>query len=304
MRAVPPVHQVNQPNQIPLYLSARWPLAIWNALFTDGTGFTPDPQKDEKWNRGAYLVEGLGHCGACHTPRGWAMQEKALDSRDSSFLAGANLDDWYAPSLRQNLATGLGQWSEAEIVQFLKSGSNGHGSAYGSMRDVINNSTPYLNDDDLNSISVYLKSLPPSAGETAYAYDGSTAAALLSGRDEAPGSALYASNCQSCHRETGAAAPPFVPALAGNPTVLAADAASLINIVLNGSAPLVVKGRPDAYRMPQFREQLNDQQIAEVVSFMRSGWGNRATAVTAHDVAELRKQTDPTSDEVVILKMR
>ena len=304
MRAVPPVHQVNQRPEVPLYLSPRWPLAIWNTFFTDSIGFTPDPQKDAQWNRGAYLVEGLGHCGACHTPRGWAMQEKALDSRDSSFLSGNNLDDWYAPSLRQDLATGLGRWSQEDIVQFLKSGSNGHGSAYGSMRDVINNSTPYLTDADLTSIAVYLKSLPASATETAYAYDGNTAAALLSGRDEAVGSALYASNCQSCHRETGAAAPPFVPALAGNPTVLAADAASLINIVLNGSAPLVVKGRPDAYRMPQFREQLNDQQIADVVGFIRNGWGNHAAAVTARDVAALRKQTDPTSDEVVILKMR
>jgi len=304
MRAVPPVHQVNQPNEIPLYLSLRWPLAIWNALFTGSAGFTPDPQKDAQWNRGAYLVEGLGHCGACHTPRGWAMQEKALDGQDSGFLFGAMLDDWYASSLRQNLSTGLGKWSQADIVQFLKTGSNKYGSAYGSMRDVINNSTPYLSDDDLTSIAVYLKSLPASAEEPAYAYDGTTATMLLSGHDDARGAKLYASNCQSCHRETGAAAPPFVPALAGNPTVVDPDAASLINVVLNGDGPLVVKERPEAYRMPQFREQLNDQQIADVVSFIRNGWGNHAAVASAHEVAELRKQTDPTSDEVVILKMR
>jgi mono/diheme cytochrome c family protein len=127
---------------------------------------------------------------------------------------------------------------------------------------------------------------------------------LLSGHDDARGAKLYASNCQSCHRETGAAAPPFVPALAGNPTVVDPDAASLINVVLNGDGPLVVKERPEAYRMPQFREQLNDQQIADVVSFIRNGWGNHAAVASAHEVAELRKQTDPTSDEVVILKMR
>ncbi len=130
MRAVPAVHQPNQPNQIPPYLSPRWPLAIWNALFTYSTGFTPDPQKDPQWNRGAYLVEGLGHCGACHTPRGWAMQEKALDAKDPAFLSGANLDEWYAPSLRQNASTGLGAWSQADIVQFLKAGSNQHGSTW------------------------------------------------------------------------------------------------------------------------------------------------------------------------------
>ncbi len=304
MREVPPVHQTNQPNTIPVYLSPRWPLAVWNVLFSPGTGFTPDPHNDAQWNRGAYLVEGPGHCGACHTPRGLAMQEKALDSQSSSFLSGANIDEWYAPSLRQDMATGLGTWSQADIVQFLKTGRNQHGSAFGSMHDVIANSTPYLNDDDLNSIAVYLKSLPAGGEQTAFTYDPSTAAALLAGKADAVGAGLYTSNCQSCHRETGAAAAPFVPPLAGNPIVMDKDASSLINVVLNGSGPLVVKGRPDAYRMPQFREQLTNQQIADVVTFIRNGWGNHAPAVAAKDVDDLRKHTDPSSDRVVLLKMR
>lgn len=304
MRAVPPVHQANIPSDIPVYLSPRWPLAIWDTFFTGHRGFTPDSQKDAEWNRGAYLVEGPGHCGACHTPRGWAFQEKALDAQDPGFLSGANLDDWYAPSLRQNVATGLGSWSQSDIVQFLKTGSNRHGSAFGSMRDVINNSTPYLTDDDVNSIAVFLKSLPATTNEAAYRYDGAAASALLSGEPDAVGAATYASNCQSCHRETGAAAPPFVPPLAGNPTVVDKDAASLINVVLNGSSPLVVKGRPDAYRMPQYREQLNDQQVADVVTFIRESWGNHADPVSAKEVGDLRKRSDPSSDRVVILKMR
>ncbi len=304
MRGVLPVHQAREPNDIPVYLSPRWPLAVWDALFTASPGFTPDPQRDAQWNRGAYLVEGPGHCGACHTPRGWVMQEKALDARDANYLAGANLDDWYAPSLRQDEATGLGTWSQADIVAYLKTGQNQHGSAFGSMRDVINNSTPYLTDNDLTSIAVYLKSLPARGEEPNYTYDGGTATALLAGKTDAVGAAVYASNCQSCHRETGAAAPPFVPSLAGNPVVVDTDAASLINLVLNGSAPLVVKGRPDAYRMPQFREQLTDQQIADSITFIRGGWGNHAPAVSAADVAALRKRTDPTSDRVVVLKMR
>jgi mono/diheme cytochrome c family protein len=304
MRSVPPVHQTNTPNDIPTYLSPRWPLAIWDTLFTSPAGFTANPQKDALWNRGAYLVEGLGHCGACHTPRGWALQEKALNSQNPNFLSGANLDDWYAPSLRQDVSTGLGTWSQPDIVQFLKTGRNQHGSAFGSMRDVINNSTPYLSDDDLNSIAIYLKSLPASGEEAPYTYDGATATMLLNGKTDAVGAAQYASNCQSCHRETGAAAPPFVPPLAGNPTVVDKDAASLINVVLNGSGPLVVKGRPAAYRMPQFREQLNNQQIADIVTFIRDGWGNHASAVSANDVGELRNRTDPASDRVVILKMR
>jgi mono/diheme cytochrome c family protein len=304
MRAVPPVHQVNQPSEIAAYLSFRWPLAIWDALFGGGTGFTANPQKDAQWNRGAYLVEGLGHCGACHTPRGLALEEKALDASSTSFLAGANLDGWYAPSLRQDRATGLGGWSQAEIVEFLKTGHNRHGSAYGSMRDVINNSTPYLTDDDLNGIAAYLASLPASTVEKAPVPDDTTAKALLAGTDATPGAAIYAGQCQFCHKETGAAAPPFLPPLAGNPTVLDKDAASLINIVLNGSAPLVVKGNPAPYRMPQYRAQLTNQQIADLVTFIRNGWGNSAPPVSASEVADLRKSTDPASDRVVILKMR
>lgn len=304
MRAVSAVHQVNQPSEIPAYIGFRWPLAIWNILFVGGAGFTANPQKDAQWNRGAYLVEGLGHCGACHTPRGWAFDEKALDADSAEFLAGANLDGWYAPSLRQNLATGLGGWSQAEIAEFLKTGHNRHGSAYGSMRDVINNSTPYLTDDDLNAIAAYLASLPADAVEKAPVPDDTTTKALLAGTEATPGAAIYAGQCRSCHGETGAAAPPFLPALAGNPTVLDTDPSSLINIVLNGSAPLVVKGNPAPYRMPQYRAQLTNQQIADVVTLIRNGWGNSAPPVSAREVADLRKSTDPASDRVVILKMR
>lgn len=304
MRAVPPVHQPNRASEIPAYLALRWPMAVWNALFTGGSGFTPNPAKDAQWNRGAYLVEGLGHCGACHTPRGWAFQEKALDCGNPAFLSGATLDFWYAPSLRGNVATGLGRWTPAEIAEFLKTGHNRHGSAYGSMRDVINNSTPYLSDDDLAAIAVYLASLPATATETAPVADEATATALLEGTAGTPGAAVYAAQCMSCHKETGAAAPPYIPALAGNPTVLDKDPASLINIVLNGSAPLVVKGSPAPYRMPQYRAQMSDQQIADVVTFIRNGWGNSAPPVSAGAVENLRKNTDPASDRVVILRMR
>ena len=304
MHDVPAVRQANPKNDIPNLLSPRWPLALWNTVYAPSPGFTPDPTKDAQWNRGAYLVEGPGHCGACHTPRGTAWEEKALDARDSRFLAGANLDDWFAPSLRRNLANGLGGWSPAEIAEFLKTGHNRHASAYGSMSEVINNSTPYLTDDDLAAIAAFLASLSATEQEAAWAYDSATAAALLNGKSDLAGAKLYAASCQSCHRETGASAPPYVPPLAGNPTVLDKDASSLINIVLNGSWPLVAKGRPDAYRMPQFREQLNDRQIADIVSFIRSAWGNKAGTVSAEDVAGLRKRSEPASDNIIVLKMR
>ncbi len=131
----------------------------------------PIPGHDAEWNRGAYLVQGLGHCGACHTPRGLMLQEKALSERGGAFLAGAELDGWSATDLRGNVRTGLGTWSAADIVQFLRTGHNQRGSAFGSMTDVLNNSTPYLSDADLHAIAVYLKSLPPTATEPAPAYD-------------------------------------------------------------------------------------------------------------------------------------
>ena len=304
MKDVPAVHQANKPDEIPSYLSFRWPLAIWSFLFTTSGSYADKPGHDAAWNRGAYLVQGLGHCGACHTPRGFAWQEKALDESGADYLAGAELDAWYAADLRGDVRTGLGTWSMDDLVKFLKTGHNRIDTAFGSMIDVVNNSTPYLSDADLAAIAVYLKSLPAASEQQPVAYDDATAAALRSGHVTAPGASVYSGTCANCHGADGKGFTPYIPALAGNPIVLDDDPSSLINLVLNGSNPLVVEGTPDAYRMPQFRQQYTDQDIADVVTFIRNGWGNKAPAVTAAKVGELRKSTDPTSDRVIILKMR
>lgn len=304
MKDVKPVHQVNRPAEIPYYLSFRWPLAIWDILFADSRPYTPNPGRDAQWNRGAYLVEGLGHCGACHTPRGWAWQEKALSDAGASYLAGAELDGWSAPDLREDMRTGLGTWSAADLAAFLKSGHNRDGAAFGSMIDVVNNSTPYMSDADIDAIVVYLKSLAPTATQTAYHYSDATTTTLAKNHPQQDGAVVYQGYCSSCHGEDGKGFGADMPPLAGNPTVLDGDPASLINLVLNGSTPLVVKGTPAAYRMPQFRVQLTDRQIADVVSFIRAGWGGDAAAVPTREVATLRQTTDPNSDRVIILKMR
>jgi alcohol dehydrogenase (quinone), cytochrome c subunit len=304
MKKVPPVKQANRPSEIPGYLSFRWPLVIWNFLFTESGLYVAKPNHDAAWNRGAYLVQGLGHCGACHTPRGWAFQEKALDEGRGSYLQGAELDAWSASNLRQDVRTGLGSWSEAEIATFLKTGHNAKGVAFGSMLDVVNNSTPYLNDDDLNAMASYLKSLSPIAAETAPLYDESTAKALSSGRAKQPGATLYLGYCVSCHGADGKGQGVYIPPLAGNPVLLDPNPTSLINLVLNGSQTIVVKGTPDSYRMPQYRVQLRDEEIADVLTFVRDAWGNGAAGVTANQVKALRPVTDPSSDQVIILKMR
>ncbi len=304
MKDVPAVRQANKPNEIPSLLSFRWPLALWDLVFTSSGSYVAKPEHDAVWNRGAYLVQGLGHCGACHTPRGFAFQEKALDESNANYLGGALLDAWLAANLRGDQRTGLGQWSQADLATFLKTGHNHDGTAFGSMIDVVNNSTPYLSDGDIHAMAVYLKSLPARGDQQAYAYNDATTTALHSGHATEPGAATYSGNCASCHGLDAKGFAPYLPPLAGNPTVLGGDPASLINLVLNGSTPIVVKGTPDAYRMPQFRLQLSDQEIADVVTFVRGGWGNQASPVTAAQVADLRKSTDPTSDRVVILRMR
>ena len=304
MKDVPVVRQANKPNEIPAWLSFRWPLALWNIVFTSSGSYVNKSDHDAQWNRGAYLVQGLAHCGACHTPRGIAFQEKALDESGDAYLSGAPLDGWLAANLRGDVRTGLGHWSQADLVEFLKTGHNHDGTAFGSMIDVVNNSTPYLSDSDITAIAVYLKSLSPNGGEAPYAYDEATTTALRGGHAGDPGAGTYATRCASCHGLDGKGAAPYMPPLAGNPTVLGTDPSSLINLVLNGSTPLVVKGTPDAYRMPQFRTELSDQQIADVVTFIRGGWGNQAAPVTVKEVVDLRKSTDPTSDQVTILKMR
>jgi len=304
MKQVPPVRQPNLKSEIPALLSFRWPLAFWNFLFMPSVGDVVKPDHDAVWNRGAYLVQGPGHCGACHTPRGIGLQEKALDDGSASFLAGAELDAWYAPSLRGDMRTGLGTWSTKDIGEFLKHGHNRVGSAFGSMTDVINNSTSYFSDSDIDAIALYLKSLPATSAQQAVAYDNATTDALRNSPTTQPGAAIYANDCASCHGFDAKGFISYMPALAGNPVVLDENPSSLINVVLNGSVPLVAQGTPDAYRMPQFRQQLSDQDAADVITFMRNRWGNQAPAVTATQVAKLRKATNPTGDQVVILKMR
>jgi mono/diheme cytochrome c family protein len=172
------------------------------------------------------------------------------------------------------------------------------------MTDVINNSTSYFSDSDIDAIAVYLKSLPASSAQQAVAYDNATTDSLRDDPTTQPGAAIYASDCASCHGLDAKGFISYMPALAGNPVVLDENPSSLINVVLNGSVPLVTQGTPDAYRMPQFRQQLSDQGTAEVITYMRNRWGNQAPAVTATQVAKLRKTTNPTSDQVIVLRMR
>jgi mono/diheme cytochrome c family protein len=303
---VAPVEQANKPSDISWPLNMRWPLAVWNLIFADPKPYAPKPDRDDRWNRGAYLVQGPGHCGSCHTPRGLTFQEVSLNEGSDRFLSGALLDGWKASSLRGEMDVGLGRWSEANIVEFLKNGHNEYASVYGSMMDAFNNSTQYLTDYDVGAIAHYLKSLPPSNGnaDNNYLYDPKTTD-FLRGADRKPlGARQYLNNCVWCHGYDGKGQGGQLVALAGNPNVIDADAESIINIILNGAGRVVKDEMPDSYRMASFRVVMSDADVAAVASFIRSGWGNKASAVQEKEVSELRDKTNATSNRVVILKMR
>lgn len=307
MNEVQPVRQANLPNEIPQWKSPRWPMAVWNLLFLDEDPYVADQSQSEAWNRGAYVIQGLGHCGACHTPRGLLFQEKALDESDGDFLAGALLDHWYASSLNGDPNSGLGRWSEADVAEFLGTGHNGFGTAFGTMVEVVNNSTAHMSEGDLTGMAAYLKSLPAQreSGEEPWSYEAGDAEKMMALNFEEPGSRVYYEYCSNCHRTDGRGYYPYQPPLAGNPVVMDPDPASLINITLNGSLRVIAEEGPDVNDMPYFRQLLSDREVADAVTFIRNAWGNQASAVTVEQVAEIREATDPTrNDDIYVLRMK
>ena len=293
MNGVTPVKQANRESDIKWPMNMRWPLKFWNMVFLDKDVYRDKAGKDVAWNRGAYLIQGLGHCGSCHTPRGVAFQEKALDESGSAFLTGGLLDNWFASNLTGEHNVGLGRWSEADVAQFLKTGANQHASAFGAMTSVINNSTQAMTDADVAAMSRYLKSLPAAggAGGAAYAYDAKATKVSLTRPANDAGARVYTAYCMHCHGVDGRGFAPMLAPLAGNPNVLEKDPSSLINVTLNGTEDLVIGGTPAAYPMPKYASVLSDQQVADVVSFVRAGWNNGAPAVGAGEVAKIRKAT-------------
>ena len=300
MHGVQPVAQQNKDSDIPWPLSMRWPLSVWRGIFApDVKAFQPKAGEDPVLARGRYLVEGLGHCGACHTPRSITMQEKALnDDKGGDYLSGSNapIDGWTASNLRGDNRDGLGRWSEDDLVQFLRTGRNDHTAVFGGMTDVVEHSLQYLSAEDATAIARYLKSLgAKDPNQVGFKPDDSVAKALWRGDDSKTGATLYVDSCAACHKTDGSGYQRFFPELAGNAVVQADDPTSLIHIVLTGNTLPGVQGAPSAITMPAFGWRMNDRQVADVVNFIRTSWGNTtSTVVTEKDVAKVRK------DEAVI----
>jgi mono/diheme cytochrome c family protein len=274
LRTLPAVARAKPANDLYPPLNFRISVAGWNRLFfTPGT-FTPDPKKSAAWNRGGYLVTGLGHCGGCHT------KLNLLGAAESgAALQGNTLDGWYAPDITGDRATGVGGWKADEIVAYLQTGRNARAIATGPMADVVMHSTQFMTQADLRAIATYLQSLPGPA---------STPAAAASPKVQTAGMAIYRDNCAACHGASGTGAAELIPALPGDGAVVGTDPVSVLRVILHGATANRTRSAPSDPAMPAFDWKLTDAQVAAVATFIRSNWGNHASPVDSSTVGDLR----------------
>ncbi|GAB4070357.1 cytochrome c [Ancylobacter sonchi] len=281
LKTLDPVHNEVETNQLPFPFNIRLSLFGWNLLnFTKGE-YVPDPKRDAEWNRGAYIVEGLAHCGTCHTPKNALGGDKAGEA-----LRGNVVDGWLAPDITGNGHAGIGKWTADELVAYMKDGANRYDIASGPMAEVVEKSSSQWTDADLKAVATYLKSL-----------DGAPAAppAPLAATDPrmVAGRAIYEDRCSGCHVGTGEGITGLFPKLAAAPLVNNADASSLIRVVLAGSRAGTTDARPTGPSMPAFAWNLKDEDVANLLTYVRSSWGNAAPPVKVEAVHELRGELQP-----------
>jgi len=286
MKGVQPSAEQPPETDLSFPFSQRWGMRFWNWAFASDKPFQPIGGASAEVNRGAYIVESLGHCGSCHTPRGLGMNEKALDSGDDKFLAGGSLNNWDVPSLR-----GVPHWSEQEIVDYLQTGRNDKAAVGGEMTSVVEHSSSHMTDADLKAIAAYLKFLggnPPLQAFSVQAQQ-ATEAKLSAAKNLSEGERLYLDNCGACHFVTGKGAPAIFPELDGATIVNAKDPTGLIHTILAGAQQPSTAKAPSKLAMPGFAQRLSDDEVAQLATFIRQGWSNTAPAVSKDQVAEVRK---------------
>ncbi len=276
LNTVKPVRNAVVSNKLPFPFDVREGMTAWNALYFKKGEFRPDPAKSAEWNRGAYLVEGLGHCGACHTPK------SALGGDESArALQGYALQGWFAPNITGDNERGVGGWSVADIVAYLKKGHNPTSASTEIMAEEITLSSSHMTDADLTAIATYLKDFP---GQT------SPPAAALSASDPkmVAGGAIYADECSACHGLDGKGVPYLFPSLAGSPNVRSTDPTSLVRILIEGARSVATAGEPTGPGMPSFAWKLSDDQAAAVLTYIRNAWGASAPSVDPAGVKQVR----------------
>ena len=272
-----PVRNKVPPPELLFPFNFRSGMRLWNWLYFQPGILMPDQAKGAEWNRGRYLVEGLGHCGACHTPKNFLGADKADQA-----LGGNRVDGMFAPRLDSAARSGLKSWSADDIAEYLQSGRNAKSNAGQVMSDVIIGSTSKMSDSDIKAIAIYLKSLPAGAAEPQVSPPPPA--------QMAAGEKVYRSACIACHEADGSSAPRIYPPLPANANLQSADPASTIRIILDGAESITTPRAPNKGSMPAYAAKLSDQEIADVATYIRNAWGNAAPPVTAAEVAKARQR--------------
>jgi mono/diheme cytochrome c family protein len=279
LRSLPPVQQPNPAHALRFPYRTQAALAVWRALFFVPGQPVADATRSAEWNRGAYLVNGLGHCAACHTPRNALGAARKAQALGGGAVAGQG---WYAPALDMPAEAGVAQWPLQDVVALLQTGVAPQGSVSGPMADVVFRSTQHLTDADARAIAVYLQALPQRSAPAA-------AAVPLAPSALQRGARVYERHCAQCHGDQGQGEPGAFAALAGNRAVLQADTSNLLRVVLQGGYLPATAGNPRPHGMPPFRQVLGDEDVAAVLSFVRNAWGNQAPAVDTIDAYRARE---------------
>jgi mono/diheme cytochrome c family protein len=266
-----------------------WPLGYrvvmrgWDWLFFKPGTFRPEPNKSAEWNRGAYLVEGPGHCGACHTPKNQLGADKTSDA-----LRGGVIQHWLAPKIAGSMRDGTGNWSTDDVVEYLKTGRNSHSGATGPMAEVVADSTSKLPDSDLRAIATYIKNVDGGA---------TPAAEPLAQNDTAmvAGKSIFEASCAACHQADGKGVAHMFPPLAHNANVQQGDPTTVLRVILQGARTVATDARPTPFAMPAYNWKLTDREIAAVATYVRNSWGNSAPPVGADKVESLRQTLKTTA---------
>jgi mono/diheme cytochrome c family protein len=300
LKRLAPVKQQNRPTDLRFPYNQRILLAFWRQLYFTPATYQADAKQSVEWNRGAYLVQGLGHCAACHTTR-----DALGGSVTQGDFAGGMIPmlGWYAASLTSDPATGIGEWEARDIADLLKTGVSRRATVFGPMAEVVSGSLQHLTDADIRSMATYLKTIPKTEEDRSTVHaianylksipgteaaQSAKMAAVYAGAVLQKGAKLYEQHCVECHRADGKGLPPAYPPLAGNPSLMASSAINPIRIVLNGGYPPGTAGNPRPYGMPPFGFALSDDEIASVVSYIRTSWGNKGAHVSRVEVARSR----------------
>ena len=278
LMSLPPIHAPRLPISLGFPFNIRLSLLGWRLLFFRADSYKNDPSKSAEWNRGAYLVEGPGHCGECHSPRN--PLGGVIDSRS---LAGGVVDSFLAPNISSDPRWGIGAWHEQEIVDFLRKGFNDKGVVFGPMIEVVHESMAKISDADVHAIAVYLKSTPARVN-----VPGKTPSSRLAQRSIRSGSALYAANCAQCHQANGMGAAGAIPNLAGNDAIRAADPTDAITPMLAG-----LEGQGNYGAMPRFGGALSDTDIADIANYIRTAWNNDTSPNTTQAMVRGLRATAP-----------